>query len=61
MKPSESKNEDLKETVIRETISENEKKYRILFDSMLLGVFYQGTDGRITDVNPAALKIVRIY
>jgi PAS domain S-box-containing protein len=36
---------------------EGEKKYRILFESMRQGVFYQESNGRVIGVNLAALRI----
>lgn len=37
-----------------------EKKYRIMFENMVQGAFYQGADGILTDVNPAALEMFGI-
>ncbi|MCU7919180.1 MAG: EAL domain-containing protein [Candidatus Thiodiazotropha sp. (ex Epidulcina cf. delphinae)] len=34
-----------------------EEKLRMLFDNMAQGVFYQRSDGKLIDCNPAALKI----
>lgn len=39
-------------------LSQNEKKYRTLFESMLSGVVYQDADGFITIANPAAERIL---
>lgn len=36
-------------------LRKNEEKYHSLFESMAQGVFYQEADGRLIDVNPAAL------
>ncbi len=33
------------------------QKYRIMFENMVQGVFYQLADGTLSDVNPAALKM----
>jgi PAS domain S-box-containing protein len=35
----------------------SEEKYRILFENMAPGVFYQRRDGSLFDVNPAAIKM----
>ncbi len=40
-----------------ETLWWSEEKYRTLFEGMSQGAFYQAADGRLTDVNPAALQI----
>lgn len=37
-------------------LAESEARYRILFESMRQGVFYQRADGALIDVNPAALE-----
>jgi PAS domain S-box-containing protein len=42
---------------MEEALKESENKYRALFESMAQGVFYQQADGKLTDVNPAALEI----
>ena len=36
---------------------DSEEKYRILFETMAPGVFYQRKDGSLFDVNPAALRM----
>ncbi len=36
----------------------NLKKYRDLFETMELGVVYQDSDGKITEANPAAVRIL---
>jgi len=41
-------------------LHENEKKYRLLFESMRQGVFYQAADGKIVDANEAALRMLGI-
>ena len=38
-------------------LQESEEKYRILFENMAQGVFYQRADGALIDVNPPALKL----
>jgi PAS domain S-box-containing protein len=38
-------------------LRESETKYRTLFENMAQGVFLQRSDGRLVDVNPAALEI----
>ncbi len=35
----------------------NKEKYKTLFNGMMQGVFFQGTDGSLLDVNPKALEI----
>lgn len=35
----------------------SKEKYKILFNGMMQGTFYQALDGSLLDVNPAALKI----
>lgn len=42
------------------TIVEKENKYRTLFENLSQGVFCQGVDGKIVDVNAAALKMFGI-
>ncbi len=39
-------------------LRESEEKHRMLFETMLQGVVYQDRDGRITDANPAAERIL---
>lgn len=39
-------------------LRESEEKYRILFETMAVGVVYQATDGRILSANPAAERIL---
>lgn len=41
-----------------EALQESELKYRALFETMPLGVVYQGADGKIIAANPAAEKIL---
>ena len=41
------------------SLRESEKKHRHLFESMVQGVVYQVSDGRIIDANPAAERILR--
>ena len=40
-----------------EALRQSEEKYRTLFTGMSQGAFYQAADGRLLDVNPAALRI----
>ena len=40
-----------------EALRHSEEKYRTLFTGMSQGAFYQAADGRLLDVNPAALRI----
>ena len=40
-----------------ERLAQSEEKYRTLFENMVHGVFYQQADGRLVDVNPAALEL----
>lgn len=44
--------------VAEETIIKNEQKYRRLFETMIQGVIYQDSSGRVTSMNPAAEKIL---
>jgi len=39
-------------------LAENEKKYRTLFESNLIGVFYLDKNGKCIDVNESALKML---
>jgi len=39
-------------------LQQSEEKYHTLFKNMSQGVFYQTVDGTLTDVNPAALKML---
>jgi len=39
-------------------LKENEQKYRLLFESMAHGVFYQMPDGSLNDINPAGLRLL---
>lgn len=39
-------------------IKNSEEKYRTLYENMSQGVFYQTADGKITDTNDAALKML---
>lgn|GEM_PF-2534761 len=41
-----------------EAMEESESKYRSLFETMIQGVVYQDSDGRIFSANPAAEKIL---
>ncbi|MHB1484923.1 MAG: PAS domain S-box protein [Saccharofermentanales bacterium] len=41
-----------------ETLTESEKKYRNLFETIAQGIIYQSADGKIISVNPAAEKIL---
>ncbi len=41
-----------------EVLRESEEKYRILFETMTLGVVYQTADGQIISANPAAERIL---
>jgi|GEM_PF-980274 len=41
-----------------ETLRRSEEKYRMLFQSMRQGVFYQRADGVLMDVNDAALEMI---
>ncbi len=40
------------------SVRESEQRHRALFESMAQGVVYQDTDGRITEANPAAERIL---
>jgi PAS domain S-box-containing protein len=39
------------------TLQQSEEKYRLLYENMVTGVFYQSADGTLTDINPAGLKM----
>lgn len=41
----------------QKAFSQGSENYRIMFQGMLLGAFFQAADGRLIDVNPAALEI----
>ncbi|MFZ2657722.1 MAG: PAS domain S-box protein [Victivallales bacterium] len=41
-----------------DSLRESEKKYRRLFETITEGIVYQDQDGRITDMNPAAERIL---
>ncbi|MBU2645562.1 PAS domain S-box protein [bacterium] len=43
---------------IEEALQQSEEKYRTLFETMVMGVVYQDAEGRITDANPAAERIL---
>ncbi len=49
--------EALKKTVSDNDYMESEEKYRLLFENMAQGAFYQRADGALTDVNMAALNM----
>ena len=38
-------------------LQRSEEKYRMLFESMAQGVFYQQADGTLSDINPAGLEM----
>jgi PAS domain S-box-containing protein len=40
------------------TLQQSEEKYRLLYENMVIGVFYQLADGTLTDINPAGLKML---
>ena len=40
-----------------ENLQRSEEKYRMLFENMAQGVFYQQADGTLSDINPAGLKM----
>lgn len=46
----------LKKTM--DALEESEERYRILFETMVQGVVYQDSDGKIIEANPAAEKIL---
>ncbi|NJO01324.1 MAG: PAS domain S-box protein [Bacteroidia bacterium] len=46
----------IKEAEIK--LQESEARFRSLFEGMTIGVVYQNVDGKITDANPAAEKIL---
>ncbi len=41
-------------------LQENEEKFRILYENMVHGVFYQSADGTLVDINPAGLEMFGI-
>ncbi len=41
-----------------EALQQSEQHYRLLFETMLQGVVYQDTDGKIVSMNPAAEKVL---
>lgn len=43
-----------------ELLRDNEAKYRVLFENLTQGVFRQQADGKLIDVNPAALQMLGI-
>lgn len=43
--------------LVQEKLAENEAKYRMLFENMSPGVFYQRMDGVLTDCNQSALDM----
>ncbi len=49
---------DVKQREMQESLSERERTYRTLFETMAEGVVYQGKDGRILSANAAAEKIL---
>jgi PAS domain S-box-containing protein len=40
------------------TLRESEQKFRLLYENMAQGVFYQLPDGTFTDINPAGLEML---
>ncbi len=49
---------EMKQHLAETALLESELKFRTLFESMPLGVVYQGADGKIISANPAAERIV---
>lgn len=43
-----------------ELLKQSEEKFRLLYENMAEGVFYQLADGRLVDINPAGLKMLGI-
>ncbi len=41
-------------------LRESENRYAILYENMSVGVIYQGADGQVTDMNPAAERILGV-
>lgn len=41
-----------------EQLRKSERRYRLLFDTMMPGVVFQDSDGKIVDLNPAAERIL---
>jgi PAS domain S-box-containing protein len=52
----DEKNRTIKES--EEALQKNEKKFRTLFETMIQGVVYQNSEGKIIDANPAAERIL---
>lgn len=44
----------------QETLMRSEEKFRVLYESMKQGVFYQLADGTLVDINPAGLEMFGI-
>ncbi|MBF0528673.1 MAG: PAS domain S-box protein [Deltaproteobacteria bacterium] len=44
--------------MIESSLHKSEEKHRLLFETMLQGIVYRDSTGRITDANPAAEKIL---
>ncbi|MBU0973380.1 MAG: PAS domain S-box protein, partial [Proteobacteria bacterium] len=44
--------------LVQKTLAESEDKYRMLFENMTPGVFYQSVDGVLTDCNTSALEML---
>jgi PAS domain S-box-containing protein len=43
---------------MEEDLRRSEEAYRLLFETMLQGIVYQGEDGKILSMNPAAVRIL---
>jgi PAS domain S-box-containing protein len=50
--------EDTQRKRTEEQLAQSERHHRLLFETMLQGVVYQGVDGRILSMNPAAERIL---
>ncbi len=51
---------ELERMLTEEALRENEKNFRMLFETMTQGVIYQDSKGKILNVNPAAENILKI-
>lgn len=50
-------NDITEKKLVQDTLIESEEKFRVLYESMKQGVFYQLADGALIDINPAGLEM----